>query len=77
MEPHLAEILESITDCFYALDREWRFTYVNARAEAYLGVPRAGLLGRVVWTSGCRTSTATRCAAGSGRSSAVASGSWR
>ena len=42
-------ILESITDAFFALDSEWRFTYVNAQAERLLARPRAELLGRVVW----------------------------
>ena len=42
-------ILESITDAFFALDREWRFTYVNRRAEALLGRSRADLLGKVFW----------------------------
>jgi PAS domain S-box-containing protein len=39
-------ILESIADCFYALDSERRFTYVNAQAEAYLGIPKEQMLGR-------------------------------
>jgi PAS domain S-box-containing protein len=42
-------ILESISDGFYALDRDWKFVYVNHRAEAYLGQPRADLIGRVLW----------------------------
>jgi len=42
-------ILESITDCFYALDREWRFTYLNGQAERYFGRPREALLGRNFW----------------------------
>src|SRR5262249_44857752 len=29
-------ILESITDAFYALDRQWRFTYLNKQAEKLL-----------------------------------------
>src|SRR5918998_1261177 len=29
-------ILESVTDAFYALDREWRFAYVNERALYFL-----------------------------------------
>ena len=29
----LATTLETITDGFFTLDREWRFTYVNAEAE--------------------------------------------
>ncbi len=42
-------ILESITDAFFALDGDWRFTYVNAQAERLLSRPRTGLLGRGIW----------------------------
>ncbi len=42
-------ILESITDLFYQLDREWRFTNVNGQTEARLGIPREQLIGRVLW----------------------------
>jgi len=42
-------ILESITDAFFAADREWRFTYVNREAERLLRRPREELLGRTVW----------------------------
>ncbi|HET7061333.1 MAG TPA: EAL domain-containing protein [Nitrosospira sp.] len=42
-------ILESITEAFYTLDREWRFTYVNKEAENLLRRKREDLLGRVVW----------------------------
>ena len=42
-------ILESITDAFYAFDRDWRFTYVNRRAEALMGRSREELLGKDVW----------------------------
>ena len=45
----LARTLESITDAFYTLDREWRFTYVNPEAERLQQKTRAQLLGRVVW----------------------------
>ena len=45
------EVLERITDGFYALDRDWRFTYLNAAAEHMLGQPRADLLGRNIWES--------------------------
>jgi PAS domain S-box-containing protein len=44
-----ATILESITDGFVALDRDWRFTYVNAEAERLNGVGRDELLGRDHW----------------------------
>jgi PAS domain S-box-containing protein len=43
------EILESIEDCFYALDREGRFMYVNRKAETFWGISRADLLGKVIW----------------------------
>ena len=42
-------ILESITDAFFALDRDWRFTYVNRQAEALLGRSREDLLGKSLW----------------------------
>lgn len=42
-------ILESIGDAFYALDREWRYTYVNAHAERYFGRLKGAMLGRVAW----------------------------
>jgi diguanylate cyclase (GGDEF)-like protein/PAS domain S-box-containing protein len=41
--------LESITDAFYTLDREWRFTYINREAERLLQRPRGELLGKIVW----------------------------
>ena len=42
-------ILESITDAFFAVDREWRFTHVNREAERLMRRPRDELLGRIVW----------------------------
>jgi PAS domain S-box-containing protein len=44
-----ATLLESITDAFYALDRQSRFTYVNQRALDFYGKARAELLGRHFW----------------------------
>ena len=41
--------LESITDAFFTLDREWRFTYVNPPAEASFKRPRTELLGKNIW----------------------------
>jgi PAS domain S-box-containing protein len=43
------DILESINDAFYAVDEEWRFTYVNGKAEELWGRSREELLGRNVW----------------------------
>jgi PAS domain S-box-containing protein len=45
----LRTTLESIGDAFYALDREWRFAYVNDHAEEYFGRPKESLYGRTLW----------------------------
>jgi PAS domain S-box-containing protein len=41
--------LESITDAFYLLDSEWRFTFLNAQAERVLQRTNDELLGRTLW----------------------------
>jgi HTH-type transcriptional regulator, bacterioopsin transcriptional activator and related proteins len=49
---------ERVTDAFYALDTDWTFTYVNARAEELFGYSRAELLGndaREIFPHGCRS----------------------
>jgi PAS domain S-box-containing protein len=43
------DILESISDAFFAVDRQWRFTYVNNKAEELWGRPREELLGKNLW----------------------------
>jgi PAS domain S-box-containing protein len=43
------DILESISDAFFAVDRRWRFTYVNRRAEELWSRSRDGLLGKNLW----------------------------
>jgi PAS domain S-box-containing protein len=43
------EILESISDAFYAVDRDWRFTYVNRKAEEWWQRKREDLIGKVYW----------------------------
>jgi PAS domain S-box-containing protein len=43
------EIYERITDAFYALDDEWRFTHLNERAEEILGRSEDDLLGECIW----------------------------
>jgi PAS domain S-box-containing protein len=42
-------ILESITDAFFSLDRQWRFAFVNDQAERVLQRGRNELLGRSIW----------------------------
>lgn len=44
----LVEVLESLSDGFYALDAAWRFTYVNRESERIWKRPRADLLGRAL-----------------------------
>src|SRR5262249_22030110 len=39
----------SITDGFYTLDRQWRFTYLNKQAEQLLRRTQAELLGKNAW----------------------------
>ncbi|HEY9600206.1 MAG TPA: PAS domain S-box protein [Allocoleopsis sp.] len=45
----LTNILESITDAFWAVDSNWRFTYINRRGEQLLQTDRAELLGKGMW----------------------------
>ena len=45
----LAETLESIGDAFYTLDRDWRFTYVNGKAEVLLERKRDELIGHRIF----------------------------
>jgi PAS domain S-box-containing protein len=45
----LTTTLESLSDAFFTLDQEWRFSYVNAQAELLLHRPRQSLLGRNIW----------------------------
>lgn len=45
-----AELLESITDAFYALDGAFRFTYLNQRALDHFGARRESLLGKALWS---------------------------
>ncbi|HEU4699409.1 MAG TPA: PAS domain S-box protein [Gemmatimonadales bacterium] len=48
----LAAILDGVGEIFIATDPEWRFTFLNEKAESYLGaigLTRADVLGRVVW----------------------------
>ena len=40
------EVLESIGDAFYSLDKDLRFTYVNRKTEELCAMKRADLLGR-------------------------------
>lgn len=44
-----ALILESISDAFFSVDRDWRFTYLNDAAERLAQSSASTLLGRSLW----------------------------
>ncbi|RKS80369.1 PAS domain S-box-containing protein [Motilibacter peucedani] len=48
-EARVARVLETMNAAFFHLDRSWRFTYVNGRAERLLAHARDQLLGQDVW----------------------------
>jgi PAS domain S-box-containing protein len=45
----IANILESITDAFFAVDKNWQFTYVNCQAESIWQKTQPELLGKNFW----------------------------
>ena len=45
----VTRVLEAMPAGFYSLDRDWRFTHVNAQGEKLLARTRDELLGRVIW----------------------------
>ena len=42
-------LLESITDGFFALDKKWQFTYINGQAERLLQKTQYEFLGKNIW----------------------------
>lgn len=45
----MTNILEKTTDGFFAVDSDWKLTYVNAAAEAMMGRKRDELIGGLLW----------------------------
>ncbi len=45
----MTDILEKTSDGFFAVDRDWRFTFVNPQAEKLLERRREELIGKDVW----------------------------
>jgi diguanylate cyclase (GGDEF)-like protein/PAS domain S-box-containing protein len=45
------EMLERIPEALFTLDHDWRFTFVNGKAEVLLEQSREALLGRSVWAA--------------------------
>ena len=48
-ETQLQAVLESVDECFYALDTKWRFTLFNRASEDYFGISRDKILGQKLW----------------------------
>lgn len=44
-------ILQSLADGYFRLDRNWRFTKVNGKAERILGLSAQDILGRAIWSA--------------------------
>ena len=49
LEDQLSTTLESITDGFFLLDKDWKFTFLNGPAERILKRCRKDLFGKSVW----------------------------
>ncbi len=45
----ILDILESISDAFFSLDSDWRFTYVNSQATQVLNRSKTDLIGKRIW----------------------------
>ena len=45
----ISNILESISDLFYSLDREWRFVDINKNTQVRFAKRRDELIGHVIW----------------------------
>jgi two-component system, LuxR family, sensor kinase FixL len=43
------DLLESISEAFYGVDAEWRFIYLNRKAEQLWGRKREDLIGKNIW----------------------------
>jgi PAS domain S-box-containing protein len=49
LDSELEGILERVSDAFFALDRDWEFTYVNEQAADLIGHTVEELEGEVIW----------------------------
>jgi PAS domain S-box-containing protein len=48
-DARISRVLESMTNAFFLLDRQWRFAYVNRHAERLLGRSREEMVGGNIW----------------------------
>jgi PAS domain S-box-containing protein len=49
LEAELEGILDRVTDAFFALDDDWRFTHLNERAQELINPEGRRLVGKYVW----------------------------
>lgn len=49
LELKISEILGSISDAFYAVDKDWKFTYFNKQAERLFQHEEKDVLGKNIW----------------------------
>lgn len=47
-DQQVVDLLEKMTDGFFTLDRQWRFTFANQKAEQILRQPPGSLLGKTI-----------------------------
>ncbi len=45
----LADVLDSISDALFVIDRDWRYIYVNSQGLAFSRRPKEEVLGATVW----------------------------
>ena len=43
------QMLDLVTDCFFVLDRQWRFTHINGPGLKYFNKQPQELLGQIIW----------------------------
>jgi len=48
-QKQITDTLERMTAAFFAIDWNWKFTFLNRRALSMVGRPRDELIGQVVW----------------------------
>jgi len=58
-QKRLSDVLERISDAFFALDEKWRFTYLNEKAALILQRRREDLVGKVIWEEFPESDTST------------------
>lgn len=49
IERAFLDAIEQLQDGFYALDRDWRLTFLNRAAAEKFGLPAPSLVGKVLW----------------------------